>query len=66
MKLGTHILFNEHITIITVSIVDSMYIICIYKDETGHIGNFLVTNLIVVLQWGNKGGEGEPRGSGLG
>ena len=24
-----------------------------YKDETGHI------RLIVVLQWGNKGGEGE-------
>ena len=29
-----------------------------YMDETGHIS--LVTNLIVViLQWGNKGGEGE-------
>ena len=26
-----------------------------YKDETGH---FLVRNLIVVLQCGNKGGEG--------
>ena len=30
-----------------------------YKDETNHISNFLVRNLIVVLQWGNKGGEGE-------
>ena len=30
-----------------------------YMDETDHISNFLVTNLIVVLQWGNKGGEGE-------
>ena len=32
---------------------------CMYMDETGHISNFLVTNLIVILQWGNKGGEGE-------
>ena len=23
---------------------------------------FLVTNLIVILQWGNKGGEGEGKG----
>ena len=30
-----------------------------YKDETGHISNFLLRNLIVVLQLGNKGGEGE-------
>ena len=30
-----------------------------YMDETGHISNFVVTNLIVILQWGNKGGEGE-------
>ena len=32
-----------------------------YKDETGHISNFLVRNLIIhiVLQWGNKGGEEE-------
>ena len=30
-----------------------------YMDEIGHISNFLVTNLIVILQWGNKGGEGE-------
>ena len=28
--------------------------IIMYKDETGHI-----RNLIVVVQWGNKGGEGE-------
>ena len=28
-----------------------------YMDETGHIS--LITNLIVILQWGNKGGEGE-------
>ena len=28
-------------------------------DETGHISTFLVTNLIIILQWGNKGGEGE-------
>ena len=31
----------------------------VYTDETGHISNFFSTNLIVVLQWGNKGGEGE-------
>ena len=30
-----------------------------YMDETGHISNFVVMNLIVILQWGNKGGEGE-------
>ena len=30
-----------------------------YKDETGHISTFLVRNLLVVLQWGNRGGEGE-------
>ena len=30
-----------------------------YMDEAGHISNFVVTNLIVILQWGNKGGEGE-------
>ena len=30
-----------------------------YMDETGHTSNFLVTNLIVILQCGNKGGEGE-------
>ena len=29
-----------------------------YMDETGHISNFVV-KLIVILQWGNKGGEGE-------
>ena len=29
-------------------------------DEIGHI-SFLVTNLIVILQWGNKGGEGEGK-----
>ena len=51
----------------TVTILNSHYItegqyaaiiacIIMYKDETGH---FLVRNLIVVLQWGNKGGEGE-------
>ena len=27
-----------------------------FMDKTS---NFVVTNLIVVLQWGNKGGEGE-------
>ena len=54
----------------TVTILNSHYItegqyvaiiacIIMYKDETGHISNFLVRNLIVVLQWGNKGGEGE-------
>ena len=32
---------------------------CMYMDETGHISTFLVTNLIIILQWGNKGGEGE-------
>ena len=53
----------------TVTILRSHYItegqyvaiiahIIMYKDETGHISNFLVRNLIVV-QWGNKGGEGE-------
>ena len=51
----------------TVTILKSHYItegqyvaiarIIMYKDETGHIS--LVRNLIVVLQWGNKGGEGE-------
>ena len=30
-----------------------------YMDETGHISNFVVTNLIVTVQWGNKGAEGE-------
>ena len=45
----------------TVTILNSHYItegqyVIMYKDETGHI---LVRNLIVVLQWGNKGGEGE-------
>ena len=51
----------------TVTILNSHYItedqyvaiIIMYKDETGHISNFLVRNLFVVLQWGNKGGEGE-------
>ena len=54
----------------TVTILNSHYItegqyvaiiarIIMYKDETGHISTFLVRNLIVVLQWGNKGGEGE-------
>ena len=52
----------------TVTILKSHYItegqyvaiiarIIMYKDETGHIS--LVRNLIVVVQWGNKGGEGE-------
>ena len=38
-----------------------MYNYYMYKDETGHISNFVVRNLIIhiVLQWGNKGGEGE-------
>ena len=30
-----------------------------YKDETGHNSNFFVTDLIVLLQRGNKGGEEE-------
>ena len=114
MKLGTHILFNELTTIITVSIVvnnkhsqaihltipetgrcrkmklievivtyiynsdDAIYnaivnshyitkgqyvaiIACVLyvQGRTSHISNFLVTNLTVVLQWGNKGEEGE-------
>ena len=37
------------------------YYTCMYKDDTSHISNFLVRNLIVVLQWGNKGGEGEGK-----
>ena len=31
---------------------------CMYMDETGHISNKPHNNT-VLLQWGNKGGEGE-------
>ena len=64
----TYIYNSDDATMQTITIVNShyisegQYVACIYymyKDETGHISNFLLTNLIVVLQWGNKGGEGE-------
>ena len=61
-------MYNSTIQIITIinshHITEGQYVACIYMDETGHISNFLVTNLIVILQWGNKGGEG--KGCGLG
>ena len=62
---------SDDATMQTITIVNShyitegQYVACIiyymYKDETGHISNFLVRNLIVVLQWRNKGGEGKGK-----
>ena len=50
---------SDDATMQTITIVNSHYITegqyYMYKDETGHISN----KPLVVLQWGNKGGEGE-------
>ena len=54
MMLQCTILNNHYIT--EGQYVAILACIIMYKDETGHIR---VRNLIVVLQWGNKGGEGE-------
>ena len=60
----TYMYNSDDATIQVITLTEGQYVaiacILLYvQGRTGHISNFLVKNLIVVLQWGYKGGEGE-------
>ena len=56
----------QTITVVIILLKVNIYVAikactCMYMDETGHISTFLVTNLIVVLQWRNRVEKGKGK-----